>query len=61
MTVTLTTKRLLHMLKEAYKAGAIKEACKDPVIENLEGVAETTAQSVLNKYQWEDDFIQQQT
>ena len=61
MVITVTTKRLLHMLKEAYIVGALKEAVKDPVQENLDGTADVEAQKIFNKYQWEDDYLQQQT
>lgn len=52
---------MLHMLKEAYKLGAVKEAIKNPIEENLEGQAEAAASAIFAKYQWEDDYIIQQS
>ncbi|HLX55200.1 MAG TPA: hypothetical protein VKR58_14750 [Aquella sp.] len=60
MTITITTRRLLCMLQEAYKMAAMKEAVKDPIEENLNGTSEIAANAVFDKYKWEDDFIQQQ-
>ena len=60
MNITLSTRRLLTMLKDAYKAGAMVEKVKDPAAENLEGVAETVAMQIKSKYEWLDDYTPQQ-
>jgi hypothetical protein len=56
MTINVTTRQVLHMLKEAYKIGAMEEING----ENLEGRADIIAQQLLMKNLWSNDFILQQ-
>ena len=60
MQVTITTRHLMHMIKEAYQAG-IAEAGTEVFASNPEGRPEITAQNIVmrNLLQHNDYLIQQ--
>jgi hypothetical protein len=61
MTITLTTRSILDMMKNAYKIGALEEAIRNPIEENLEGRADIVAKDLFLKHAYKDDYIVQQS